>query len=266
MNASATDSWHLQLFNKSVLKQEKLRALMDGIGGSTQGLSCLDVGGDNGVVSLLLRQSGGDWVSGDLDAEAVTAIRELVGGDVVCLDGAETPFPDDHFDLVVIIDYFEHIYDDAAFACELHRILRPGGRLVVNTPHAKSSFLRRLRLWLGQSDEKHGHVRHGYTPPSMHQLLDPWFSVDSVRTYSRFFSELIDTAMQAAVEGTKGDTHSQKGILVTKGDMAKHRKALKLYSLVYPVLKAISILNVLVPFSGYKLIATATSKKSLHAA
>jgi len=260
------DSWHLQLFNKSILKQEKLHALLDGIGGSTDGLSCLDVGGDNGVVSLLLRQRGGNWVSADLDEGAVTAIRELVGGEVVCLDGAKTPFADDRFDLVVIIDYFEHIDDDASFAAELHRILRPGGRLVVNTPHAKSSLLRRLRLLLGQSDAKHGHVRHGYTSPTMLQLLEPWFSVDSVRTYSRFFSELIDTAMQAAVERAKGDSDSQKGVLVTGGDMAKHRKALKFYSLIYPVLKAVSMLNVLVPFSGYKLLATATTKKSAHAA
>ena len=266
MNASPMESWHLQLFHKSVLKQEKLHALLDGIGGSTDGLSCLDVGGDNGVVSLLLRQSGGDWVSGDLDEGAVAAIRELVGDEVVCLDGPKTPFEDDHFDLVVIIDYFEHIHEDAAFAAELHRILRPGGRLVVNTPHAKTSLLRRLRLMLGQSDEKHGHVRHGYTAPSMQALLEPWFVVDSTRTYSRFFSELIDTAMQAAVESTKGDSQSQKGMLVTKGDMAKHQKALKLYSLVYPVLKAVSLLNTLVPFSGYKLLATATTRKRAHAA
>jgi len=30
------DSWHLQLFNKSILKQEKLHALLDGIGGSVK--------------------------------------------------------------------------------------------------------------------------------------------------------------------------------------------------------------------------------------
>jgi SAM-dependent methyltransferase len=256
------ESWPLQLFNKSVLKQEKLNALLDGIGGATTGLSCLDVGGDNGVVSLLLRELGGDWVSADLDEGAVAAIRELVGGEVVCLGGATTPFADDHFDLIVIIDYFEHIDDDTAFVAELQRILRPGGRLVVNTPHAKTSLLRRLRLVLGQSDAKHGHVRHGYTDSSMLRLLDPYFSVTSVRTYSRFFSELIDTAMQAAVEQTKGESNSQKGVFVTGGDMAKHRKALRLYSAIYPVLKAVSTLNLFVPFSGYKLIATATSKKT----
>ena len=54
---------------------------------------------------------------------------------------------------------------------ELARVTRPGGRLVVNTPHLKRTLLRRLRHALGQTDEKHGHLRPGYTPERLRELL-----------------------------------------------------------------------------------------------
>lgn len=58
--------WPLRLFNKSVLKQRKLREIVDMLG-PVDGQHCLDIGGDNGVISYLLRQRGGAWKSADLD-------------------------------------------------------------------------------------------------------------------------------------------------------------------------------------------------------
>ena len=50
--------WAVALFRRSVLKQRKL-AEVAGMLGPTAGLRCLDLGSDNGVVSLLLRERGG---------------------------------------------------------------------------------------------------------------------------------------------------------------------------------------------------------------
>ena len=55
--------------------------------GPTDGLRCLDLGSDNGVVSLLLRRRGGRWASADLAPEAVESIRALVETDVHLVDG-----------------------------------------------------------------------------------------------------------------------------------------------------------------------------------
>jgi hypothetical protein len=60
-------------------------------------------------------------------------------------------------------------------------------------------LLRRLRLALGQTDEKHGHLRPGYTPESLAQLCAGSFAPVSTRTYSRFFTEALDTLITAAV-------------------------------------------------------------------
>ena len=44
---------------------------------------------------------------------------------------------------------------------------------------------------------------------------------------------------------------------VTADDLARHRKAFRSYSLVYPFVWAVSRLDALVPGSGYMLIASA---------
>lgn len=255
--ASARD-WARALFGKSVLKQRKLAEISRALG-PVEGLRCLDLGSDNGVVSLLLREGGGAWASGDLTPEAVASIRSLVETDVHLVAGEKLPFADAAFDRVAVVDMLEHVPDEAAFARELARVTRPGGRLVVNTPHLKRTALRRLRHAIGQTDEKHGHLRPGYTPERLGELLAPAFELEGHRTYSRFFSEALDTALNWGMERL-GKASSAKGMVVTRDDVARHRKAFRAYSLLYPLVWAVSRLDALVPASGYMLVASARKR------
>jgi SAM-dependent methyltransferase len=249
------EPWAVALFRRSVLKQRKL-AEIERVLGPTEGRRCLDLGSDNGVISLMLRRRGGRWASADLTDEAVASIRELVASDVHRVEGDRLPFADGEFDCVAVVDMIEHVKDDRAFVRELARVTRPGGRLVVNTPHLNRTALRRLRHALGQTDEKHGHLRPGYTPERLRELLAPGFELTGHRTYSRFFSEAVDTALNWGVERL-GKKSSAKGMVVTGGDLARHRKAFRLYSMIYPFVWSVSRLDALVPASGYMLIATA---------
>jgi ubiquinone/menaquinone biosynthesis C-methylase UbiE len=246
-----------RLFHRSVLKQAKLREIV-GMLGPTEGLRCLDLGSDNGVISLLLRRRGGRWASADLTEEAVAAIRGLVQTDVALVDGRRLPYADQEFDRVVVVDMLEHVADEAAFLDELARILRPGGALVVNTPHLKDSLLRKVRHAVGLTDEKHGHLRPGYDAAALRRLFGTRFTLDDSRTYSRFFSEAVDTAINVAVERL-GKKSSAKGMVVTGTDVAKHRKLFIAYSLIYPFVWLFSRLDRLIPWtSGYMLMARAT--------
>jgi len=250
--------WALALYRRSVLKQRKVSELARALG-PTDGLRCLDLGSDNGVVSLLLRERGGSWASADLTAQAVESIRSLVSSDVHLVDASRLPFSDAEFDRVAVVDMLEHAPDEAAFARELARVTKPGGRLIVNTPHLKHTLLKRVRHAIGQTDEKHGHLRPGYTRERLHELLGPAFELESDRTYSRFFSEAVDTGLNWGVERL-GKASSAKGMVVTADDLARHRKAFRSYSLVYPFVWAVSRLDALVPASGYMLIASARRK------
>ena len=253
--SDAARGWAVALFRRSVLKQRKL-AELSALLGPSAGLRCLDLGSDNGVVSLLLRERGGSWASGDLTEEAVASIRSLVREDVHLVSGERLPFPTAAFDRVAVVDMLEHVPDDEAFARELARVTRPGGRLVVNTPHLKRTALRRLRHALGQTDEKHGHLRPGYTPERLRQLLGPAFEIERHRTYSRFFSEAVDTSLNWGMERL-GKRSSAKGMVVTGDDLSRHARTFRLYEAIYPFVWALTRLDALVPASGYMLVASA---------
>jgi SAM-dependent methyltransferase len=254
----APEPWALALFRRSVLKQRKL-AEIAALLGPTEGRRCLDLGSDNGVVSLMLRRGGGRWASADLTEEAVASIRELVASDVHLAAGDQLPFPDGEFDCVAVVDMIEHVADDRAFVAELARVTRAGGRLVVNTPHRQDSVLRRVRDRLGLTDEKHGHVRPGYTAEELRRLLEGSgsFAWDTHHTYSRGFSEVVDLAINVGVSRL-GKGHSRKGIVVTGTDVVRHGNAFRAYSVLYPAVWAFSRLDALIPWSpGYMLIAAA---------
>jgi len=255
--------WAIKLFNKSVLKQRKFKQITTFLG-PTKKLHCLDIGGDNGVISYMLRGNGGDWASADLDPTSVASIRNLVHTDVYQIDGSSTPFRSKEFDRIAIVDFLEHIPNDDQFITELYRILKPGGVLVVNVPNNKNGLLRRLRNALGQTDEKHGHLRPGYTIDSLEELLGDKFILIKSATYSKFFSELIDIAVVGVVSIVKRDKkeNSKKGMIVTGQDIEGSSSVFRYYSLVYPFIKLFSMLDALLFFrSGYMLIASAQVNK-----
>jgi len=76
--------------------------------------------------------------------------------------GAPLPFADATFDLVTTLDVIEHIGDDVGALRELHRVLRPGGRLLVAVP----AF---MFLWGKQDEVSHHHRR--YTAKTMRRAL-----------------------------------------------------------------------------------------------
>lgn len=249
----------LALFQSSVLKKAKWRELSQAIEGHSVH-HALDLGSDNGVISHLLRSSGGEWSSADLTSETADAIRRMVGSRVHLLDGPTLPYPDKSFDLIVVVDLMEHIPDHAALVRELARCLQPGGRLVLNVPHVRRfAALPAVRNALGLTDAWHGHVRPGYTAESLGGLLAPEFAVRSVRSYSRFFSHLLDTVLNwVYLRGSRGRARSTaKGMVVT-GDshgMGGGGGALKL---AYPLMRAFAALDALLPWtSGYMLLMVA---------
>jgi SAM-dependent methyltransferase len=191
----------------------------------------------------------------------VASIRQLVGENVHRLDGARTPFPDQTFDQVIVVDYLEHIQDDGGFARELARILKPEGRVIINVPHLRpGSLLNRFRHAIGLTDQWHGHLRPGYDVAGLRTLLGPMFEIERCTTYSRVFSELIDTGLNGLYVRMRKETEpgSGKGTVVTQSDLRKHRKQFLLLSALYPLLSTVAKLDALLWFQpGYKLIVRA---------
>jgi SAM-dependent methyltransferase len=71
-------------------------------------------------------------------AALLAARRRLPDVDLRAAPGDAIPFPDESFDCVTCIEVLEHIPAERRGASlrEMHRVLRPGGCLVLRTPHA----------------------------------------------------------------------------------------------------------------------------------
>ena len=141
--------------------------------------------------------------------------------------------------------------------------MKPGARLIINVPHDKpNSIIRKLRLRLGLTDEKHGHLRPGYTTASLESLVEGKFAIQSWHTYSRFFVEFYDALISFLFEKIQKDGDSAKGTVVTAKDMSANRKKFKLFTLIYPFVWVLSKLDGLLFFtSGYSLIVQAQNIK-----
>jgi hypothetical protein len=64
----------------------------------------------------------------------------------VAYDGHVFPFPDEHFDNIICMDAFHHVPNQLAVLREMHRVLKPGRRVVFSEPgkgHADSVRSRR---------------------------------------------------------------------------------------------------------------------------
>jgi 2-polyprenyl-3-methyl-5-hydroxy-6-metoxy-1,4-benzoquinol methylase len=140
--------------------------------------SLVELGAAPGDQSLGLAQAGYSVTAVDLGVDewsdrppgAMKAALAGAGVELVLWDLEQTPCPlaNESFDVVVLTEVLEHLRDYPARAlAESHRILRPGGILVLTTPNA-ASLGNRLKLALGRSvytplgDWLHGqpHARH----------------------------------------------------------------------------------------------------------
>ena len=96
-------------------------------------LKILDVGCGTGGTLMALKEFGA--VAGvEMDPQAVQCCHERGLGEVTQGVAEDLPFPDDSFDIVFALDVIEHLDDDQLALAEFHRVLRPGGTLLVTVP------------------------------------------------------------------------------------------------------------------------------------
>ncbi|MDF1671614.1 MAG: class I SAM-dependent methyltransferase [Roseovarius sp.] len=75
---------------------------------------------------------------------AEVVVTDVVQGppvQVIC-DGADLPFPDNHFDCVVAMAVLEHVLEPEVVVAQMHRVLKPGGMVVADTPFMQQVHMR----------------------------------------------------------------------------------------------------------------------------
>jgi len=214
---------------------------------ATQDLTCLDIGSPNGALSAFLRKQGGRWHSAVLTEDAEASVHAAVEENVHRLADRTMPFKRKSFDLVVIFDGLEGFHADEDFIEECHRILKPDGRLIVNVHHEKPvSMVRGLRSMLRTIRESPGLVFAGYTESQLFSILKHGFDVHSMRSYSRFFVELIHCIVTFIMDGIPRDLPDAE------------RSIRRVYLVASPFYWIASQLDLLLFFTrGHSLVASA---------
>lgn len=119
------------------------------------GQRLLDIGCGNGDFLLNARDAGWDVVGVDPDPKAVVAAKqrgldvsvgsvELYAGESGC------------FDAITLSHVLEHLHEPVRFIQTVHRLLKPGGVIFIDTPNIESRGARRWgRNWRGLETPRH---------------------------------------------------------------------------------------------------------------
>lgn len=173
----------------------------------------LDVGCGGGQILANLQQHGWTVEGVDFDPQAVAAARER--GVTVRLGGlADQNYPDASFDAVIMSHLIEHVPDPLELIRECHRILKPGGRLVIVTPNPQSLSHRLFgRAWRGLEPPRHLYIQ---TRNSLGKLTRAsGFQEVSLETSARFAEGMFRQAFELRrlqAGGSRNPFPGQKGL------------------------------------------------------
>lgn len=94
----------------------------------------------------------------DDHAESLELLRQKFTPDQVIEGSASAmPLPDNTADIVTLLDVLEHVEDDTSAVAEIHRVLKPGGILVLTVPAM-------MQLWSSWDEVLH-HFRRYHREP-----------------------------------------------------------------------------------------------------
>jgi len=160
----------------------QLRGLLD----IPEGGRVLDAGGGTGRVAALLRPLAGEFVLLDQSLQMLRKAQakglEPLRGDV-----ARMPFPDASFDRVVVVDALHHFSNPRASIGDLMRVLKPGGRLVIEEPDIRLGVVKLVVLaeWLAVMGS------HFFTPDEIRDMVVSYGATARIEADGHFSAWVI---------------------------------------------------------------------------
>lgn len=136
----------------------------------------LDIGSFAGILMRRAKNLGYDVEGVELNPGMAEYCQNQLG--LTVFNGSFDLFPEKphHFDAITMIDVLEHLWNPAAILEKAHRLLKPGGLILIKVPNFKPQlYKQKLANRLGISSkgifENYGHVNH-FSPQSLGKALE----------------------------------------------------------------------------------------------
>ena len=128
------------------------------------GQRVLEIGSGRGALLRQLLEEGHGIEGVEINQDRIDESRQLFGVlPITRVDGPLLPFADASFDVVLSFDVFEHIPDSDAHLREVSRVLKPGGRYLLQTPNKWTNTVFETIRWRSFSSWRHDHCSlHSY--------------------------------------------------------------------------------------------------------
>lgn len=159
----------------------------------------LDVGCGNGIYTSWLAKKAAPGFGVDHNLPNLKWAKQEFPDAHFIMSGGETlPFPDQFFNAVMCTEVLEHTQDDRRTLAEIHRVTKPGGYLILSTPHKGlfgfldpdnnlnrlMDFARRLRIPKPGGGRFYQNFRYDihrhYSESQLRSLLGPGWEVEKV--------------------------------------------------------------------------------------
>jgi 2-polyprenyl-3-methyl-5-hydroxy-6-metoxy-1,4-benzoquinol methylase len=131
----------------------------------------LDIGCSNGAYLAAMREKGWDVEGVEFDDDAAECARnsrnlKVIQGDV---EEAVCQLRENSFDVVTMWHVLEHSFDPAAALKQIHRVLKPGGIVMLEVPNFASPRVSLFRrYWYPMDIPRHWYQ---FTPATMKTVL-----------------------------------------------------------------------------------------------
>lgn len=157
-----------------------------------QGDAVLDVGCGTGNYTIELAKRGADVIGIDSSEEMlawarIKAQKAYIEASFMAADATNLPFPDSFFDTVLSNGLLCFLKEPEKALMEMHRVLKPGGRLVIGVLNRWSpwSFFRRIKALFKETIYNQAHF---ISPPELEGLIrGAGFDVKETSTCLFFF-------------------------------------------------------------------------------
>lgn len=148
---------------------------------SRKSLRVLDFGSGSGVFLPSLSRNFKEAYSIDIETKSAQHIKNKFNLDnlrIIKNDSMPLPFKDNFFDIVFAADVLEHLKDSESMQKELHRIIKPGGCIIVSGP-TETRFYDLVRRIIFRRKNASEHYRN------IHELMNQtakFFRIDKIKT------------------------------------------------------------------------------------